>query len=269
MHDSTQRFNGRAEDYNRFRERYPADSILTVLRNWGVLTSLSVVADVGAGTGMLAEVFLKNGNPVIAIEPNREMRAYAEQLRKRWPDLRTVDATAEQTTLPDSCTDIVAAGRAFHWFDRDRALAKFRRILRPDGWVVLVSLGRAHHGSTPEDAARIDAFERLLVEHGTDYNYIREGYRIHEHLRELFPVHAAFHQQQIPGTQRLDWEALRGQVMSLSVAPQPDHPNHSTFQRELRVLFETYQTGGEVTIPTTCWITAAQLAAADTLVLTP
>jgi hypothetical protein len=64
--DFTLRFTGRVEAYRRFRPRYPV-AILGILQTKSGLAPESIVADVGAGTGMLAEVFLKNGNRVIAI----------------------------------------------------------------------------------------------------------------------------------------------------------------------------------------------------------
>ncbi|GAB4003157.1 hypothetical protein GCM10029992_43680 [Glycomyces albus] len=42
-------------------------------------------------------------------------------------------APAEELPLPDSSVDVVTAGQAYHWFDRDRALPEFRRVLRPGG----------------------------------------------------------------------------------------------------------------------------------------
>ena len=130
MSDNTQRFTGRAEDYDRYRQRYPSSEVLSRLRAWCGLTSAWLVADVGAGTGMLAEVFLENGNRVLAIEPNPDMLGQLRAAFAATPQLEVIDATAEATTLPDASVDLVAAGRAFHWFDKERALAEFRRILK-------------------------------------------------------------------------------------------------------------------------------------------
>jgi ubiquinone/menaquinone biosynthesis C-methylase UbiE len=251
---NTERFTGRADTYRQYRQRYPAEDILADLRTWNVLTPQARVADVGAGTGMLTEVFLSAGNTVIAIEPNAEMRAGCEPLLASFSKLTILEATAEVTTLPNASVDIVAAGRAFHWFDIPRALAEFRRILTPGGSIVLVSLGRSK-----EDTPQSDSFEHLLTTHGTDYtNYVRSGYRIHENLHEFFPI--AFRQAQLPGEEQLDWPSFRGQTLSLSVAPQPNNPHFPTFEAALRNHFDQFATNGVITIPTTCWITAGQLS---------
>jgi ubiquinone/menaquinone biosynthesis C-methylase UbiE len=267
MTDNTQRFTGRAQDYDLYRQRYPAEEVLAHLRAWCGLEPDWLIADIGAGTGMLAEVFLENSNRVLAIEPNPDMRdqmhASFDRLGPCWPRIEVIDATAEATTLPDASIDMVAAGRAFHWFDKDRALAEFRRILKPAGWVALVSAGRTrlakdHAAADSEFREQLSAFERLLTEHGTDYTYVRSGYRVHDNMQALFGPDAELLQAQLPGTQQLDWSAFHGNAMSLSVVPQPDHHNFETFQRGLRMHFDNYAEDSILTVPTTCWITAAR-----------
>src|SRR5687768_7090137 len=135
--DPTARFSDRVADYVRTRPGYPA-GVLDLLRAETGLTAGMTVADVGSGTGLSAEMFLKNGNPVIGVEPNADMRAFGDALLAAYPNFRSVAGTAEETTLPDRSVDLVVAGQAFHWFDRARARAECRRILRPGGFVALL-----------------------------------------------------------------------------------------------------------------------------------
>lgn len=251
--DNTDRFTGRAEIYDRFRLRYPTTVILTQLQTWCGLQPDWPIADIGAGTGMFSEVFLANGNPVIAIEPNQEMRSICEQLLPTWPRLELRGGTAEATGLTDASVSMVAAGRAFHWFDIPRALTEFRRILKPNGWLALVSLGR-----DKEDTPQFRDFEHLLTHHGIDANYTRARYRIHENLQELFA--ADHHHAEIDGQQQLDWDTFLGQTMSLSVVPHPGHPRAETFHHLLRDYFNTYASNGILTAPTKCWIDAGRLS---------
>jgi ubiquinone/menaquinone biosynthesis C-methylase UbiE len=137
--DRIDRFTGRAALYGRYRLRYPGEMILDGLKTWCGLQPEWPVADIGAGTGMLSEVFLSNGNPAQAIEPNSEMRSACSQLGADWPRLQVRKGTAEDTGFVANSVAVVAAGRAFHWFDVPRALLEFRRILQPGGWLVLVS----------------------------------------------------------------------------------------------------------------------------------
>jgi SAM-dependent methyltransferase len=68
--DSKQRFSNRVADYARYRPGYPA-AVLEILSKECVLSPDHIVADIGSGTGLLSELFLKNGNRVFGVEPNR------------------------------------------------------------------------------------------------------------------------------------------------------------------------------------------------------
>src|ERR1039457_822300 len=135
--DPTQRFSSRVEDYIRYRPSYPAEVIAYLERECG-LTPQSRVADIGSGTGLLSELFLRFGCEVTGVEPNAEMRAAGERLLAAWLRFPSVNGRAETTTLPDRRAGLVSAGQAFHWFDSDAARAEFLRILEPGGWVALV-----------------------------------------------------------------------------------------------------------------------------------
>src|SRR5438445_10114401 len=116
MTEPTQRFSSRVHNYVCYRPRYPKE-LLQVLESVCGLRRDSVIADVGSGTGFLAEIFLAHGNRVFGIEPNGPMREAGERSLTSYPAFTSIDATAEATTLPAHSVDFVAAGQAFHWFD--------------------------------------------------------------------------------------------------------------------------------------------------------
>ena len=120
MTDPTQCFTNRIVHYLRYRPSYPR-AVLELLERECTLTSASTVGDVGSRTGILSELFLRNGNRVIGIEPNREMREAAEHRLGQHTRFTSVAWTAEATTLDDASVDFVTAGQAFHWFDPERA----------------------------------------------------------------------------------------------------------------------------------------------------
>ena len=134
---STERFSDRVADYVRYRPSYPPDLLDCLRRNCG-LTPHWIIADVGSGTGLLTKIFLENGNRVFAVEPNAAMRAAGEEFLRGFEQLASREGRAEATGLEAHSVDLVAAGQAFHWFDRRRARAEFERILKPSGWVALV-----------------------------------------------------------------------------------------------------------------------------------
>src|SRR5207253_2218055 len=91
MSNPTQRFSNRVENYVRYRPRYPRE-ILEFLRSDCGLTPNSLIADVGSGTGFLAELFLANGNKVFGIEPNDPMPG--ERLLGEFRQLESISGTA-------------------------------------------------------------------------------------------------------------------------------------------------------------------------------
>ena len=252
MTDHAQRFTGRVADYEKYRLRYSA-AVLDVLKERCGLTTSSIVADVGAGTGMLAELFLENGNRVIAVEPNAEMRAACERLRERYSGLSVVAAAAEATTLADASIDFVSVGRAWHWFDRNRAVVEFRRILRPGGWLVLVTNRRSKDGS-----AEAKEYEEILMEFGTDYRELQSEYRVYDDMAPVFPAGVVV-RETIRGEQMLTLEEFLGQTQSSSVAPMPGDAKYASMQRALRDFFQRFQRDGVLRTGTVCSVMACQV----------
>src|SRR5437763_685461 len=108
MIDSTARFSSRVDAYVKHRPRYPREILVALAEGCG-FTTASIVADVGAGTGMSTELFLEHGNEVFAVEPNRAMREAGIQLLAASPCFHSVDGRAEATTLGDASVDFVVA----------------------------------------------------------------------------------------------------------------------------------------------------------------
>ena len=131
--DPTGRFSGRAESYAHYRPDYPSSVIDAILEGLGDPSKL-VAADIGAGTGIASRLLAERGCRVIAIEPNAEMRAAGAA----HPNVEWREGSGEATRLADGSVSLVTAFQAFHWFEPERALTEFRRILRPWGVVALV-----------------------------------------------------------------------------------------------------------------------------------
>jgi SAM-dependent methyltransferase len=241
MRDPTQRFSGRVGNYSRYRPSYPL-AILTLLETECDLTSASVVADVGSGTGILSELFLENGNRVFGVEPNVEMREAGENRLELYPSFTSVAGTAEATTLDGASVDFVTAGQAFHWFDVKRTQTEFGRILRPGGWVVVIWNARRRN-TTPFLAA----YERLLREHGTDYEQVEHGRSAAGMVDEFFgPVE--YEMEIFDNAQTFDLDGLKGRLLSSSYVPGPGEPGSGAMLQEAQEIFDQYQTDGEVTI---------------------
>lgn len=237
--DPTRRFSDRVENYVRYRPGYPR-AVLELLKEECGLRPVSVVADVGSGTGILSRLFLDGGCRVYGVEPNREMREAGERLLADRANFVSVDGTAEATGLAEASVDFVAAGQAFHWFETEASRAEFARILKPEGWTVLVWNDRRTRAS-----AFLKDYERLLLEHGTDYAQ-GAGREVAADSIEAFFAPGWCERRAFRNEQVFDWEGLKGRVMSASYVPAPGHPRHGPMLKALRALFDRHEKDGAV-----------------------
>ncbi len=235
--DSTRRFSDRVENYVLYRPGYPEDVVRVLQREAG-LTRESIIADVGSGTGISSELFLRSGNSVFAVEPNDEMRHAGERLLAAYPRFRSVPGRAEATTLPDSSVDYVTSGQAFHWFEPDRARVEFARILHAESrWVVLLWNAR-RVDTTPF----LRAYEALLERYGTDYREVRHKNIDVARLCVLFggELGEAFQLRRLYNEQRFDFAGLRGRLLSSSYTPTAGDPSHGPMLRDLKTIFDEH-----------------------------
>jgi SAM-dependent methyltransferase len=231
--DPTTRFSSRVENYIRYRPGYPA-GVLSTLREECGLTPASVIADIGSGTGILAGMFLRQGNPVYGVEPNEPMRAAGERLLAGYPEFHSIDGKAEATTLPDRAVDFVTAGQALHWFELEKVRAEFARILRPGGWIVVVWNDRRDESPFMQD------YRRLLLRHATDYLQVDHKQITPEVLAPFFG--AGFQTRVFENHQVFDYAGLEGRLLSSSYVPLESAP----MLQELAEVFAAHQVEGQV-----------------------
>jgi SAM-dependent methyltransferase/catechol 2,3-dioxygenase-like lactoylglutathione lyase family enzyme len=235
----TRRFTSRADNYARYRPTYPAAAI-DWLWHAGGLSAGSVVADVGAGTGILTALLLERGASVFAVEPNAAMRAAAEAWLGDRPGFVSLDATAEATDLPDAGIDLVTAGQAFHWFEPEATRTEFRRILKPGGSVALVWNSRDHRDAFVAD------FEALLSEYAYPSRRARQG-SVRQNIDFLFGD--GYEVRIFHHNSPSNYEHLYGLMQSQSHNPLPGDPRHEPLVARLQAVFAAHQHDGQVVIP--------------------
>ena len=240
--DSVTRFTPRVDSYARYRPRYPQGAVDFLVAT-GALPPATAIADVGAGTGILTELLLRNGHTVYAVEPNAAMRAAAEGALGNLPGFHSVDGRAEATTLPVASVGLVTAAQAFHWFDPPAARAEFQRILTPGGRVALLWNDRA-----VEATAFMRAYEQLVDTFGTDFRQVCHNTVVDDEALRRFFSPAGYVEHQLPNAQPLDWEGLLGRATSTSYLPVPGAPGYDEMVAALRILFDRYATDGQVTM---------------------
>lgn len=239
---SSGRFSGRVDDYARFRPQYPREVIAWLSAQFG-LQGPQAVADIGAGTGIFTKLLLDAGHPVLAVDPNAEMRAVLMRDHGANARLTIVDGVAERTGLPDASADWITAAQAFHWFDPPVAAREFQRILKPDARgkprVALLWNNRR------EDGPFLAEYEQFCRDHGTDYLKIKhqnaaadgrvQGFLGPDAQLRVF-THSAV----------MDRAGSHGRTRSCSYIPAEGQPGYEAMRAALDALLDRHERDGVV-----------------------
>lgn len=267
MVDPPYRFSQRVENYIKYRPRYPK-AVLDLLRVECQLQKTHTIADIGSGTGILSELFLKNGNPVLGVEPDPQMRAGGEYYLRDYPAFTSVAATAEATTLLDDSVDFVTAGQAFHWFDLQLARREFDRILRPGGWVVLVWNIQRATGTPFLEALQAFWQDRRFSKYPSKQASERMARiqalrlnpeRARQILLEPFFGPGEFTERAFENPMSVDLQGLKGRILSNAPALEPGDLLYGTMLASIDELFQKHQRNGTVTIEHATRVVIGQL----------
>lgn len=216
-----ERFSDRAENYAKYRPSYPAEAIAAILSDLGDPTQL-VAADVGAGTGISARLLAEQGVQVWAIEPNLAMQQAATPHAR----VQFHTGTAEETHLPNASVDLVTCFQAFHWFDADRALPEFCRILKPTGRLAVVWNSRDLTDDFTQNYSQI--VQQLSHQHPAEQRLVAEAPLLST------PNFVNLTRPTFPYRQAMDLPELIGRAQSVSYIPQD-----AQTQQQLRAALET------------------------------
>lgn len=237
------RFSDRVDNYVKYRPHYP-DEVFEFFVSEKIIGKDSVVADIGSGTGISSELFLKNDIKVFAVEPNEEMRHAAENLLQAYADRNlfvSVNANAEKTTLKDNSIDLVVCAQAFHWFDKQVFKKECQRILKPGGQVALIWNDRK-----TDTTDFLKVYEDFLIMFGTDYLKVN-----HKNVQDKTVFDDFFNENNCKekmfyNFQDVNFEGLKGRVLSSSYMPNEGHPDFDHMIYCLKKIFMRYQQNGVV-----------------------
>jgi SAM-dependent methyltransferase len=233
--DPKKRFSSRVENYIKYRPSYPLE-IIDFLKEKNILAEDTVIADIGSGTGILTKIFLNNGNQVYGVEPNKDMRKAAEKFLQGYTNFSSLEGSAEVTKLEENCIDLIIAGQAFHWFDLEQAKREFKRILKPNGNVVLIWNNRGKTGTDFNSS-----YENFILKYGIDYKEVKKN----EGNVDLF---FNYQKETFYNFQELNFSRFKGRVLSSSYIPLADNLIFPKMILELENLFSKHQRNGIIRI---------------------
>lgn len=146
-------FGRHSEDYAAYRPGFPVSFYRRIDAITGIDGTRSL--DLATGPGTIALDLAERGSNVVGIDISADQVATATRISKeRKLDRRTqfAVAQAEDTGLEASSFDLATAGQCWHWFDGDAVFSEMRRVLRPDGMLVIAYYSYlAQHSAVARD----------------------------------------------------------------------------------------------------------------------
>lgn len=233
----TKRFSNRVENYVKYRPSYPTDIVGFFETRFGLKTEQRI-ADIGSGTGLFAELLLAKNFRVTCIEPNSDMRKAAEDKLGHYKGFSSRKYRAEHTGLKSSSVDLITVAQAFHWMDPIATKTEFQRILKPGGHIVLAWNIRLTN--TPF----LSQYDQLKKQFAIEQQQPPE--KIDEAMLVEFFSPASMELHSFQNTQLLNFDALKGQLLSASYIPLPGHDSYDDMISALVKLFVDFNEHGTV-----------------------
>lgn len=210
-----QLFTGRVDYYEKARPEVASEAVDYLC---SLVSKDAVFADIGAGTGKFTSLIAERGYSVYAVEPNHEMHSVLSDKLKDYSNVDIICASAEFTRIPASSVDVVVVVTALHWFDLRKFSAECLRILKPDGFVVVI------YNSRKEEL-------RSSIGHSKDnatYKFFDGHYNIVE----------------FPNTHLYSREEFIAYKLSHATAPKIGDDNFDSYMREILSDFDSASVDG-------------------------
>lgn len=237
--NSTKRFGNRVDDYAKYRPSYPIDIFNLINSKYENIERFDI-ADIGSGTGILTKLLLELGQEVCGVEPNLEMRSYAENWLGEYNNFKSIDGTAENTNLADKSVDLITVAQAFHWFETIPTKKEFLRIIKENGSLLLVWNDRKI-----ETEGFSFEYENLIRNECPQYNEITHK-NIDDKMIESFYAPNKVEKILFDNTQEFSFEELVGRLKSSSYVPVDDTEKMKKILTELEIIFGKYNQNGKI-----------------------
>ncbi|MEA5617988.1 class I SAM-dependent methyltransferase [Cronbergia sp. UHCC 0137] len=230
------RFSSKVKQYTRYRWNYAPEAIAWIF----AITQCSrdiVVADIGSGTGMLTEHFINKVRRIFAIEPNRMMREVAEKNLGQYSSFFSIDGLSDATGLADKSVDLITIARAIHWFPSEATKKELQRIIKPDGWLVIMDIR-----CTNEDL--INALNVIRTEEN-GWDTQGDKYRLNNLPLSFYYGNENYLTMNFEDGKTENWDDFMGRLSSISSCPAQEHPLYDNFEKAAREVFNLFSADGD------------------------
>ena len=222
------RFSERAEFYKASRPSY-SDEIHEIFDSLH-LSDMSIVAGIGAGTGVFSKMLLERGYYVYSIEPNKHMLIELKEELKKYSKSIVINTCAEDTSLSDKSVDLITAAQSFHWFTPYKFKKECNRILKKDGKILIT------WNVINENTPIMQDIKKCMKSFNNDFHSFNGGIQLEK-------IHYC-----IPTAKRLtynhnlfyDKNKFRKRWLSSSFSPLKNSNEYYSFIQKLDAIFDYY-----------------------------
>jgi ubiquinone/menaquinone biosynthesis C-methylase UbiE len=210
-------FSDVAGKYAEFRPAYPRG-----LFEWiaGVAPRRERAWDCATGNGQAAVALGDFFGEVVATDASAEQVANGIQHER----IRYAVAPAENSGLADFSVDVITVAQAAHWFDLPKFYAEAKRVLRPDGALILWCYGTFQFGHAEIDRLLDEYYSHVVGPYWPpERRYIKRDYRtlqfpLNEFNAPRFDMEAEFTRERLAGYLRT-WSATQRFMKAKGIDP--------------------------------------------------
>jgi ubiquinone/menaquinone biosynthesis C-methylase UbiE len=156
-------FDSIADDYDRYRETYPADFIEDALSTIPK-TDAAKLCEIGCGTGQATIRLADVGFDITCVDPGVRLLNLARKRLEHRSNVSFIESAFESAQLPVGYFDVVFAAQSLHWVPQQFRFTRSAEILKPHGHMLAV--WRWNH---PLSGRLGDNLNAILSEHVPAY----------------------------------------------------------------------------------------------------
>lgn len=236
--NSKEFYFGRQNDYSKYRPEYPKKLFEFLEKNYNLKNK--TIVELGAGTGKFSKLASNYCKKIYYIEPNIDMLNEGKKYCNECNNIIFINASAEDTQVPNSSSDIVFAVQSFHWFDKVKLKEEVKRVLKEDGYFAIVwnDLEDENNEFSQEYFKYINSWNTKLT--GKTYQHKNIEERQNFFKDKIYDTYTYIH------SKKYSLEMLVGLSKSLSYAPKEDNKYYEEFINGIINIFHKYQTDNNV-----------------------
>jgi SAM-dependent methyltransferase len=235
--------------YSTQRPEYPSD-IVSFLKEHCAVDESWQIADIGSGAGISTRLLSRGlKRRIYAVEPNDELRAFAEENESGNLYFKSIKGTAEKTTLADCSVNLVCAFQSFQLFDGERSRNEFYRILRSPKRILIAFSER-----TMDQTGFYGMYENILTQFPEYSRAMRHNPTLDE-VKEFLGNQSVVSRRFFRNL-RLDWNALEKRFASAYYTPKEGTTEYNQAIPKLKSAFAACVHNGNIEI---CYETVVYL----------